>query len=55
MKREDILMDAMRLASSLKDVGHDLFVYYYPHVQKLQIDLCRGGFQKKDFLKTDIY
>lgn len=45
-KRKDILSLASNLAVDVKEDGHDLFVWYSPHIEQVTLDLYIGGFKE---------
>jgi len=45
-QRKDILSLANNLSVDLKEEGHDLFVWYSPHVEQVTLNLYIGGWKE---------
>ena len=45
-QRKDVLSLASSLSVDLKEEGHDLFVWYSPHVEQVTLNLYIGGWKE---------
>ena len=46
-QRKDVLSLASSLSVDVKEEGHDLFVWYSPHVEQVSLHLYMGGWLGK--------